>query len=481
MRPAACPPRRLALAACLAVPLAAALLYRLGRPYPFSADQDLVFVYEALRLGQGLPQQYLDHTGYLCFLLLSLWFKALNAVGLVAVARLDQLPPDGPTFHAALQGLTVAGRVWSAALATGLVLVMHAGLRRLAGNPRLALAATAAFATSEGLLGHALIMRTELLAALAVFAAFFLLLAWIRAPGRPGLAAALGLAAAAALMAKMQTILLLLAFPVLALAFGERRAVRADGDDTVTALWLLVAAVAALPAGAMVATSIIGSGGYQAAIAIYAGLAMPAYARLYRLPGEIAWRGAAALALGLSSGMLLHLVRHNIGATTALVNFVEHMSVFTTLPMPGNPTAGTLAAGLADRAVAALAVMPVREHLAVLLALGLATWHWWSGERRLALRTALLAGVGLGFVAACSLRGYVAHYRLFAEGWWLLAIVLGAAGLPRRGRDAVAAVLLLLAASQGPALFDGSLLRAQAADNACIQAGYMSIRDAVCR
>lgn len=470
------------LALCMAAPILTALGHHISRPYLTTPDQDIVHVYEALRMGQGLPQHYDDHTGYVPFVLLSWWFKALKAVGLLSVARLDHLPPPSPAFDAAYQALTQAGRLWSALLSSGFVLAMYAGLRRLTGLDRLALLLTALFATSEGLARQALILRTELTAALFAFAAFFLLLEAIRAPERPRLMLFTGLTAALALMAKMQAIFLLAAFPALALAFGRKLALppEYEADPGETLLWLLTSAAMAIVAGVMLVPSIRGSGAYQTALVAYGMAGMIGYARLYRVPCANAWQGACALVMGLACGQSLHLLYHTPATTEALVNFVEHMSRFSSVSDSPHLGIGAISAAIGGTLVHNLSLTPWHARLVQGAALALAAWTWSNGHPRLALQGLLLLGVSLSFEALCALRDFAPHYYVFTEGWGILALAVQLPALWRRDARSVAIALALIVATQIPTLFSGALIAGQPPGNACGQADYMTIRAAFC-
>lgn len=468
-------------AACLVLPLLAALGHDPGRSFQITPDQDLVHVYEALRMGQGMPQHYDDHTGYVSFLLLMLWLKVAKVLGLVAATRLDDLPPPGPAFDAAFQSLTIAGRWMSALLAAAFAGLMAWGLRRLTGGGWLALALALAFAASEGLVRQALILRTEMAAALFAFAAFFLVAEAARTPWRASRLLWAGLATMLSLMAKMQAVFVLAGLPVLALALGQRvpEDRRVPAPVLVTALWLLLAAAAALPAGMMVFSSIKGPGLYQGGLLLFVGAAMLAFARLYRIPADMAARGAAALILGLALGQLLHLVRHTIGTTEALVNFVEHMSRFSLVA--DGEAAGVLAGKLAGRMVNMLWGIPWRQYALLALAVGAVAAAARGGHRRPALAAALALGLGAAFAALSALRGYAAHYYVFTEGWMLVSVALAAGPMTPRPRAVVAALAGALALSQLPFLTDPSLVTVQSPENACLQAEYTTIRAGFCR
>src|SRR5262245_32100499 len=57
-----------------------------------NADMDFMIVYSALAMNDGLPQHYLDHTGYLTILSVKYFFQLLHSVGLLDAARLSEIP-----------------------------------------------------------------------------------------------------------------------------------------------------------------------------------------------------------------------------------------------------------------------------------------------------------------------------------------------------------------------------------------------------
>lgn len=473
---------RAAVVACMAVPFAVALGHGLGRSFITTSDMDIVVIYEALRLNQGLAQIYNDHTGYTSFVLLAWWFQLLKALGFLSVARLDQLPQLGPAFDSDYAALVEAGRVFSAFVASAFVAAMYVGLRQLSGSVWTAVVMTAIFSTSEGLARQTLILRTELAAALFTFVAFFLLLAAIRDPRRPILMFGVGLAAMLSLAAKMQSIFLLSAFPVLALAFSKSTAVRAGPtyDTITTLLWVLIAGALAIPAGFMLAMGVHANGhwgGYQFAFIAYGLSAMIAYRRLCNVPPLLWWRGFAALVAGLAIGHLFHLLYHTFGVTFAIANFVEHMAKFSAVGQ--GEMSGVLARlfhAIPATLVRHLTETPWPTRLIESLLIFMLVLRWFQGDHRAAICATLLFGIGLGFEIVCALRGFPPQYLVFTEGWTILT--LAAAGM--RGRW-MAALLVLAVAGQVWHLGDATLVPVQDPANACNQAHYMTIRDAFCR
>lgn len=477
-------PWRIALALCMAVPFAVMAAHDLGRSFITTPDQDIVLIYEALRLNAGLAQHYDDHTGYTTFVLLAWWFKLAKLLGFVTVSRLDQLPPPGPAFDAAYSALVIAGRLQSALLSSLTIAALHGVVRQFAIGRGMALLLTAAFAVSEGLARQTLILRTELAAMLFTLTALAFLLAALRAPRRPEFLMAAGITVVVALAAKMQAIFLVAAFPTLALILSEPRQLESDNDrrrlQPETVLWLLTAGALAIPAAVMITASIVALGHrglYQCALVVYGLTATILYGRMTGMPRDVWWRGLAALVSGLALGQLFHLLYHTPATTMALANFVEHMSRFSGIGPEGQ---GKMASVLVDAVPKAVrrhlvgTIWPVRLIEAVVVAaLALRLRH---GEIRLAVRGAVLFGLGLFFELLCSLRGFMPHYLIFTEAWPLIAL----AAMEIRHR---VLVVMLAVAIIGAALHlgDPGLVPVQPSSNACAQANYMTIAAGFCR
>ena len=63
-------------------PFLIGLSHDLARSYTITPDADLIFLGQALRLGDGLGQTYHDHTGHAYILILYAWLKVWAFFGL---------------------------------------------------------------------------------------------------------------------------------------------------------------------------------------------------------------------------------------------------------------------------------------------------------------------------------------------------------------------------------------------------------------
>lgn len=220
-----------------------------------NADMDLMIVYSALAMNDGLPQHYVDHTGYLTIISVKYWFQLLHSVGLLDAYRLSAIPSAAnvPAFDAAMTSAIRAGRVVSFLTTLGLVAIFAGLARRVFRDWRIAQLVTFAFAFSGGIAVHMRILRTELIAAsLPVFALLILIIVARRASAmRPlwiGLAAAL---CVIGMENKVHAILLVMTLPALAVPFGARDGASAAFWRNAATGWPGVAASAAVAAVAV--------------------------------------------------------------------------------------------------------------------------------------------------------------------------------------------------------------------------------------
>lgn len=318
-----------------------AIFHDIGRSYLLASDSDIIYVYQALLFNEGLKQEYFDHTGYIYFVLLSIWIKVAYLFNLVDVEKLSQLP--GPAaFEPSYAQLVFAGRWLSGILAGLFSVVFYFGLLLLTRNRTVSFIFAMVFALSPGLVNQSLVMRTELPAALFACLAFFLLMKAIQEYRVPQIVS-LGLSCffcMLALMSKMQIVFTVLVFPVLALIFGRSSTAADFRDNRVERTGLQLAIILGLlafsvPSVIMIAGTIsrrvnLGSGGgwYQLALVAYLIITVIVYGVVYRYPVRQVSFALVAVCSGISLGQFLHLWHHDVRNTYALANFLEHMTQF---------------------------------------------------------------------------------------------------------------------------------------------------------
>ena len=106
-------PWAVSIAVLVAIVAAQSIPFSLYQPYDPYPDMDLVVAYNALLINSGFPQELLEHTGYLYFLLVAGWFRLLHSIGILSIVNLTALPPvaDLAAFHSGWQQIIEAGRM----------------------------------------------------------------------------------------------------------------------------------------------------------------------------------------------------------------------------------------------------------------------------------------------------------------------------------------------------------------------------------
>jgi hypothetical protein len=302
-------------------------------PYWRMADMDFWIVYNAFLLNVPLPQEYFDHPGYLSILVLSYWLRALHSLGIVQVASLNALPPasDALGFAHAWTVATQAGRVLSLLFAMGFVLAFSYLLRALVREWRIAAVGGFLLAFSGGMAMQMRIMRTELLAAgffMTALLLFLIVATYGQRWWRPAVIGLASLLITLAFMNKIQIIFLICALPVLALPFGA--APQRGFWDSASRAWpaLAVSAAVALIAiylakdivlaglfNASTATLSlpalrVSAATYWAAIALWLGLGMAAYAAIWRVTALETLSTMLAALAGCMIGLLALYARY---------------------------------------------------------------------------------------------------------------------------------------------------------------------------
>src|SRR6202171_3891461 len=158
---------RWGLTAIVAGLAASFFLFGYALIYWRNPDMDFMVIYNALALNDGKPQLFFDHTAYLTILSLKFWFQLLHGLGLLDAWSLSAIPPasDTAAFDAAMTSAVRAGRVLAWLIATASVLVFAALVRGVLRDWRIAQFSTFALAFSGGLVVHARILGSELVAA----------------------------------------------------------------------------------------------------------------------------------------------------------------------------------------------------------------------------------------------------------------------------------------------------------------------------
>jgi hypothetical protein len=335
-------------------------------PYWRVADMDFPIVYNALLLNDHLPQEFVDHPGYLPILLLSYWLHALHGIGLIRVDSLAGVPPltDLSAFGAVWTQLTQAGRVLSLLLAMGLVAAFTYLLRAFIRDWRIAAFGGFLLAFSGGMAMLMRTMRTELLAAGLFTIALLMLLVVARQGPRPWRPAVIGLAAALitlAMQSKVQVFFMICALPILLLPFGPEPASptkpqRGFWQKPQTAWPALAAAVGFAAAAVYLAKDLIilgladsgaappspvgvGAATYWAIVTAWIASGMVAYWIVWRVAALEAVAAMFAALAGAMIGLLALYVRFNPNDVTVVFHPLETMYMWAAASDPRLATA----------------------------------------------------------------------------------------------------------------------------------------------
>lgn len=399
-----------------------------------TADMDFMVVYNALVMNDGKPQWFFDHTGYLTILVVKTWFQFLHSLGLLEAYSLPAIPPasDVAAFDAAMTSAVRAGRVAAWLIATGFILIFGTLMRSIVRDWRVALLATLAFAFSGGVAMHLRILRTEMIAAcLGIFALMILI-----ASARRGFTSrplVLGLAALLCLLGldnKVQLILLIAAFPILALAFGSARSASSDFWKNTGASWLVVAvsgaialllAMKALPliaTGLGTASSlgfrplIAGTFGlYQAALALLILTCIIAFSVIWKVSASETLASIFAMIAGASLGLLALNIEYNVNNVIAVINPIEKMLSFTTLPESRGSLSSAVhlllsnIGGVLMRYTYVLRTSPRPSVFLIWVVIPGIIYAWRKGKSQTALQAALLMLATLGIDTIGNQRG----------------------------------------------------------------------------
>jgi hypothetical protein len=455
------------LAAILAGLATSFVLFGYALAYWRNADMDFMVIYNALLLDAGQPQRFFDHPAYLTIIATQSWFRLLHGLGLLEAWTLPALPAasDRAAFDAAMTQAVHAGRLLALLLAAGAVLIFAGLVRRIVVDWRVALIAVLSFALSGGIAVHSRILRSELLAACPVI--FALMILMVIGPGastaRPLLMAVAAALCVLGLENKVQAILLIGALPLLGLAFGAAASASTAFWRRGMARWLAVLVIAALAIAAGFAASPLLATGldptlldaahfhpvlaarfgiYQTALLALIGLAMIAFAMIWRVSAAETLASLAAVTAGAALALLALEIDYAAGNVIAVINPLEKMLSFadvtttdaTASGAPLSATAWLLLDGLGAVLARYSFVLHASPRPTVFL-----TWlivpgifvAWRRGETKVAIQSLLLLGAAIGIDTLGVRRGLKSEYFIFTDP----LIILAGAVLLERLRD----------------------------------------------
>jgi hypothetical protein len=462
------------------IPVVLALSHDITRPYAITPDADLIYLGQALRLGDGLEQTYFDHTGHAYILVLYAWLKLCAILGAIPMPS-EAAAVASENIDRFIQPLVVVGRGLSVLISCGFVFLMMRGAQWLRLSRLMVIAVGLIFATTIGLTHHSLIIRAEALSAFGVFVAFFSLVRSQQVSGwsHVGFLVLAGASVLISLDAKIQAIIVILALPVIALALGMYRSagpVRLEGHLALT--FQLFASAVSLAFVSVVSFSLLAkwgeTSGYQFIIVGLVAICIATYGWVYREPLVRQMTGLLSLMTGMSFGAALLFIWHDHRLLDSIVHFIEHMKQFSVSPS-GNLLSDAVLADLVPKIISrhfAEMFSPI-IFLEVVAVICLVVLIWRRDWQR-AFLVILLLGLSLAVEAAFGLRYYALRYQIYAVPWLILSVAIALdAVYPWKavGRKLVfsAGVLVMTVIFSMQSLGPSTVPR-QPSQNVCIQA-----------
>ncbi|HER26235.1 MAG TPA: hypothetical protein ENI69_03915, partial [Rhodospirillales bacterium] len=458
------------------------------RPIYQENDTNIVYIYQTLLINDGLMQEYLDHTGYVYFLILSGWLKLLHMLSIVPFITISDLE-GAAHMRESFQALLQASRWLSVLLSATLASVLYVLLRMLVSVRWVAVLVALMIIISFGMVDQAIRLHTELPATLSIFLALLMLMASTRSRGPRAYLqlAAAGFFCVAAMLTKYQAFPLLMALPLVPFMWLEKKRPlelptgilgRWSGVSMI-GLWALVFSI---PAFVMVITPMVLVTDqarllpaliYLPLIIAYVALICLLYAMAAGKTGQQTVLGLAAIGCGMALGIYLVFIHHDPRILYTTANFINQLSDFAS----NTPAGQSFKAATPDTAMTMImaklmalieptlirafqpggtgnAMWPI--YWAVGLgALVTAPFHW-----RLSLKLAFFLGLALAMEAFSRFRYLAPWYLIFIEPWvWIAFALLLDAVLVNRTRIArrlsiaapmvVAAPLILVLAGVG--------------------------------
>ncbi|NQV83942.1 MAG: hypothetical protein HQ494_08995 [Rhodospirillales bacterium] len=332
----------LALAILFALCAFPSLYHGIARDVLANSDMDLVSVYQALLINAGQPLVPNAHTGYVYFLSLAGWFQVFDWLGMVSVHDMNGLLA-ATNFDTTYGALVIAGRWFSVVQAWILVGLVYGSisilLKKQSWGWWASLLLGAVFAIGGGgIAAQSVMLRTELSSMILIFAAALALMAAPRATLRRGcwLLGLSGFLIHAALMVKIQNVIVIIFLPLLPLVFGwwERRDLTKMPPQKLMWTVPVVAVILAAPVAVVFTGNLApGSHGlYQGLIAIFVISCALIFGRWHLGAARYGVVGLGAVAIGFSLAYGLSFFNDNWWTTFSVVNFLEQMSLYSPAP-----------------------------------------------------------------------------------------------------------------------------------------------------
>ena len=135
------------------------LKYSYISDFYYFSDQDHVHIYEALAFNNFLNQTYFDHPGFICFFLLSAWFKILDIINLISFSSLSEFKSKADIYN--VNELVYYARILNLFVCYFIVLTFDKINNLFIKNKSISFFITIFFIASTSIYGLLIRIRTE--------------------------------------------------------------------------------------------------------------------------------------------------------------------------------------------------------------------------------------------------------------------------------------------------------------------------------
>jgi len=437
-----------------AIPVFIGFYHDPNRHYMWNPDWEWQVIYNAMLLNSGEPTQWEGFYGYGMFFLLAKWYQLMHLLGFAQFIDLINLPP-APGGEPALQLLAFHGRILLMVEACALVTATLALATLASGSRLMGFLVALAFSGSQAVNTHVVTMRSELPSVLFATLAAVFLLAGVRdgadRPLRSLLAVAgAGFAAIFSIYSKGVSLPVLLFLPLLPLAFMPISSGRQAAPPP---RWAVMAAVlAAVIAVAAVNASVretIGHNGliYDGIISLFIVGCVVGYSRLRGLGPWAMVAAMAALTAGAGLAQWVLLIKQHAIHTTSIVNSLDYLLTRTTLGTPSvNINAGVSKDVYQDGLPMVAMVLKLLANVGKVFSGSFFDFCWncrkseagyvlallgfvflmWKGDLEDRLRAGLLMIIIVATEAVLRLYSFNSFYHCFVEVWLAALLALTA-------------------------------------------------------
>jgi hypothetical protein len=435
--------------AICALPTLLAIYHGIDRHYLWSPDGEIIYVYNAFLLKLGLPNEFLGHLAYGMIFSLSKFYTLLEATGVLEIYSIDAMN-DASAFNHAFQDLTEWARVHALLVtcAQGVVVMFLA--RALGGNNTIAFLAAFAYSSTHSFNTHAITIRPDMVSALYAYLSMLLAALAVR-NAQHALKAHLYLGVAAfcalfSLYSRTPSLPLILAIPLFSLALVPWS--RQNRNAEAVSIWFTtVIVVLAILSLVVAGLAIIESMGdraivYNSLIVFYVLVCVFVFCQIHGLPIRQFVTGVGTITVGIAASQYLLMIENHAINTIPIVNHIDFLtysstkaglSIDLTVTPPKNlavagdgfDLVGKILGGLQrtlhveflDLCWTCRRIRAVYFLIIVSIAFLIV-----KGPREIAVRSAFLFLIALGFEMALRVYYYNQFYEMYVEGLLFIAL-----------------------------------------------------------